>query len=165
MSEVTLDKETLKAISSDIRLKILKTLEQKQQTQTDLASLLQLKIPTVKEHLNLLEKQGLVFKEEGRKWKYYKLTEKGKALVTPEDNTIKLLLFGTTALGVAAAFSLYNDFRPPPTERMATFAQDVALEAAKAAPIEQGLSVLSLLLLILTVILLLSLVYFSLKKK
>ena len=68
--EIILDKELLKAIGAETRISILKSLYEHQKTQTDLAKELALSVPTVLEHLNQLQKAGLIEKqEEGRKIK------------------------------------------------------------------------------------------------
>ena len=77
--KITIDKDTLKAIASDTRLNILKQLDKKKHTLSDLSKSLKLSGPTIKEHLDVLSKAGLVRKEASlRKWKYYSLTLKGK---------------------------------------------------------------------------------------
>ena len=61
--------------------------------QSELSFELNLSVPTVKEHLNALEQAGLVERhDEGRKWKYYSLTKKGKAVLQPQETTILLVL-------------------------------------------------------------------------
>jgi len=73
------DKETLKAISSDTRSEILNLLNNKNYTLSDISDKLKLSNSTVKEHLDILNKNGLIIKEDTeRKWKYYSLTPKGK---------------------------------------------------------------------------------------
>lgn len=91
--KLTLDKESLKAITVETRVKILKVLANKQQTLSDLSQLLGLSAPTLKEHLNVLEKVTMINKlEEGRKWKYYKITEKGLCMIYPERKRIWITL-------------------------------------------------------------------------
>lgn len=105
--DVTLDRESFKALAADTRIKILKLLHKRQHMQTELAHELQLSIPAVKEHLDALVKAGLAErKEEGRKWKYYALTKKGVAILDPEEKRIMLVLtvFILSALGGVAAY-------------------------------------------------------------
>lgn len=83
MAEVRIDRELLKAIGADTRIEILKCLAKGRHTPTMLADKLGLSTPTVLEHLDKLIEAGLVKKiDEGRKWKYYALTEKGQSLVS-----------------------------------------------------------------------------------
>lgn len=105
--DVTLDKESFRALAADSRIKILKILHKRQHVQAELAHELGLSIPAVKEHLDALVKAGLVErKEEGRKWKYYALTLKGKAVLDPEQKRILLVLslFILSVLGGVAAY-------------------------------------------------------------
>lgn len=91
--EIRLDKETFKALASSTRVDVLKLLNQRRYMQSELASMLGLSVPTVKEHLSALEKAGLVEKhEEGRKWKYYSLTQKGHGVLHPEELKIWIVL-------------------------------------------------------------------------
>ena len=85
MKEIILDRLTLKALSVETRVKILKLLLKNKLTQSDLSENLGLSVPAIKEHLDLLVKSGLVNRlEEGRKWKYYTLTDKTKSLFNSE---------------------------------------------------------------------------------
>ncbi|MEM0437858.1 MAG: winged helix-turn-helix domain-containing protein [Candidatus Micrarchaeia archaeon] len=83
MAEVRIDRELLRAIGADTRIEILKCLARGRHTPTMLADKLRLSTPTVLEHLEKLIEAGLVKRiDEGRKWKYYALTEKGESLVS-----------------------------------------------------------------------------------
>ncbi len=91
--DIRLDKETFKALASGTRVDILKLLGQRRHMQTEIAVVLGLSTPTVKEHLDALEKAGLVERhEEGRKWKYYSLSKKGKGVLNPEEMKIWIVL-------------------------------------------------------------------------
>ncbi|MBW2969814.1 metalloregulator ArsR/SmtB family transcription factor [Candidatus Woesearchaeota archaeon] len=91
--DIRLDKETFKALASSTRVDVLKLLGQRRYMQSEIASVLELSVPTVKEHLSALEKAGLVERhDEGRKWKYYSLTKKGKGVLNPEEMKIWIVL-------------------------------------------------------------------------
>jgi len=99
--KITIDKETLKAIASDTRLDILKQLDKKKQTLSELSKSLKLSSPTVKEHLEVLGKAGLINKENSqRKWKYYSLTFKGKQLLRPNETKLFLALVISIVVGL-----------------------------------------------------------------
>ena len=84
MSE-TLDSKTLKALSSDTRQEIIKCLSKRPYTASELSKLMNKHVTTVAEHLETLEKSGLVEKrEDGHKWVYYSLSEKGERLFKPQ---------------------------------------------------------------------------------
>ncbi len=79
---VMLNTASFKALSSESRLSILKSLDQKDKTLTDLANELGLSLPTVKEHMDILLKAGLVIREDTeRKWKYFSLTPDARRLL------------------------------------------------------------------------------------
>jgi DNA-binding transcriptional ArsR family regulator len=86
MDEIIINRELLKAIGAESRITILKSLASGRKTQTQLALELNLSSPTILEHLDQLVSASLVKKiDEGRKWKYYSLTEKGKMLIVPRQ--------------------------------------------------------------------------------
>lgn len=81
---IVLDEMTLKALSVRSRTKILKLVRERRMMQVELAKALGLSQSTVKEHLDLLEKAKLMQSErEGKKWRFYSLTRKGRVLVEP----------------------------------------------------------------------------------
>ncbi|MCX6708750.1 MAG: metalloregulator ArsR/SmtB family transcription factor [Candidatus Woesearchaeota archaeon] len=91
--DISLDKETFKALASQTRVDVLKLLGQRRYMQSEIASVLNFSVPTVKEHLSALEKAGLVERhDEGRKWKYYSLTRKGHGVLHPEELKIFIVL-------------------------------------------------------------------------
>lgn len=94
MDKITLDREVFKALASDTRLDILKALDVRQKTVTELAKELELNKATVFEHLEKLEAVDLIQKldNEDRKWVYWQLTWTGKRLLHPEKITLAVLL-------------------------------------------------------------------------
>jgi DNA-binding transcriptional ArsR family regulator len=106
--KITLDSSTFKALASGTRIKILKTLEKRNHTQSELSAVLKMSIPTIKEHLKAMETGGLVKrKEEGRKWIYYSLTEKAKCVLDPERKRLWIVLsfFILSAIGSVITLS------------------------------------------------------------
>jgi DNA-binding transcriptional ArsR family regulator len=97
MSKVTLDMNTFKALASDTRLDILRTLDGKKMSLKDISSATSLNKATLHEHLTRLHEAGLVKRKErqGHKWVYYKLSWKGECLLHPENTRI-VILFSTT---------------------------------------------------------------------
>src|SRR3989442_12420813 len=108
---ITLDRESFKALASEVRVEILKQLEERRMTVTDLSHAMSLAKPTLLEHLERLQTAGLVNRvDEGRKWIYYDLTKRGRNILHPHQVKIMLslavtlLLFGAgVAAGVVAA--------------------------------------------------------------
>ena len=111
--------------------------------QSELAEALNLSVPTVKEHLDAMKKAELVeVKDEGRKWKYYELTKKGKAILEPEDIKIWIVLslfilavVGGLAgwlRGLLAPFYSGERFSQMVAEKQALAAEEALAEPAKA---------------------------------
>lgn len=95
---ITLDREAFKVLASDTRLDILKALDERPMTVSELGRRLELNKATVFEHLEKLVGAGLVKKhDEERKWVYYSLSWKARRILHPERVTIAL--FFSTGLG------------------------------------------------------------------
>src|SRR5213594_1776387 len=104
-AKITLDQESFKALASDVRIGILKRLDVRRETVTDLSNLMTLSKPTLLEHLEKLQSAGLVKRvDEGRKWIYYELSDKGRKILHPERVAI------TLALGIAVALAAIGAF-------------------------------------------------------
>jgi len=101
MTKVTLDRETFKALASDTRLDILRSLDGKNMSLKDICTSTNLNKATLHEHLVKLNEAGLIKKNEreGHKWVYYKLTWKGECLLHPENTRI-VVLFTTTFIAL-----------------------------------------------------------------
>jgi DNA-binding transcriptional ArsR family regulator len=83
MAEV-LDRDSLKALSAGTRQDIIKLLERRPYTASELSKKLNKHVTTVSEHLIRLEKSGLISKKGStNKWVYYELTGKGEKLFKP----------------------------------------------------------------------------------
>jgi DNA-binding transcriptional ArsR family regulator len=102
VAKITLDADTFRALASSTRLTVLKALDERRKTLTELSRDLALNKATVHEHMQLLTAAGLVRKrdDEGRKWIYYELTWTGQRILHPEATTTFNLLLG---LSIAAA--------------------------------------------------------------
>jgi DNA-binding transcriptional ArsR family regulator len=80
-----LTKEELKALAAEARQEMLKMLSKRPYTASEIAKVMGKHVTTVTEHLDNLEKTGLIArKEDGHKWKYYVLTSKGEKLFKPQ---------------------------------------------------------------------------------
>ncbi len=108
---VTLDQASFRALASEVRVEVLKRLDEHRMTVTDLAGALQLSKPTLLEHLEKLQAADLVKRvDEGRKWIYYDLTGRGKKILHPERVTIVVSLCLSIFLGAAGVLALANGF-------------------------------------------------------
>jgi len=111
--KITLDQESFRALASDVRVGILKRLDARRETVTDLSNLLALSKPTLLEHLEKLQSAGLVKRiDEGRKWIYYELSQKGRKILHPERVAITLALGSAIVLAAIGAFSLFLSGSP-----------------------------------------------------
>jgi len=83
MAEV-IDRQTLKALSTDTRQEITRLLSKRPYTASELAKILNKHVTTIAEHLYVLEKSGVVRRKEStNKWVYYTLTDKGEKFFKP----------------------------------------------------------------------------------
>lgn len=136
--KITIERDVFKALASDTRIEILKFLDKRRHTQSELAVSLKLSVPTVKEHLDAMGKAGLVKQiDEGYKWKYYELTEKSKCILDPERKKVWILLgfWFVAAIGTFAVFfsKVFFFGRAQATTFKALSSQETALAAAPAA--------------------------------
>ncbi len=112
--KITLDKAAFKALASETRVSLLKKLGNRRATPSELAQSLGVSPQAASEHLAQLERAGLVRRDsrpedEGRKWVYFSLTEKGRALVAPsEQRKIWVLLSVAAVLLAFGAFSFFG---------------------------------------------------------
>src|SRR5437867_10701766 len=104
---VTLDQASFRALASEVRVEVLKKLDERRATVTDLANALELSKPTLLEHLEKLQAADLVKRiDEGRKWIYYELTGKGRKILHPERVTIVVSLCLSILLAAGGVFAL-----------------------------------------------------------
>jgi len=128
MPKVTLDMNTFKALASDTRLDILRTLDGKKMSLNDISKATRLNKATLHEHLQKLNEAGLVKRKEreGHKWVYYKLTWKGEGLLHPENTKI-VVMFSITFISLFLAIMLLVSFAQPITVGMARNFEDTTL--------------------------------------
>jgi len=128
MTEV-LGKDVLKALSSGTRQEILKLLAKRPYTASELAKLLNKHVTTVAEHLDALERAGLIAKKDsGNKWIYYTLAPKGDRLFKPQFYSWTLLL----ALSVIGVFAGLGNFITTRYSSFGKLAQEYARMPADA---------------------------------
>lgn len=141
--KITLDRETFKTLASDTRINILKSLDQRRKTLSELSKEFGMSVSTVSEHLsNLAGAELVVQRDEGHKWKYYELTRKGRGVLYPENRKIWVVLavsvIGIFVLGLDAlrgrAFQAYQAIKPLGEEAMRSPVTAPALEQGVAAP-------------------------------
>lgn len=108
--KIIIDRKALFALASETRIEILKKLDERRTTLTELSESLDMSKTAVKEHLDKLVEAGLVERvDEGRKWIYYELTGKGRRILHPESRTKIILLLSSAIASIAGGlFELYK---------------------------------------------------------
>ena len=105
MPKITLDMHMFKALASETRLDILKTLDGRKLCLNEICDKINLNKATLHEHLSKLNEAGLVKRKErmGHKWVYYTLTWKGESLLHPENTRI-VIMFSATFISLFFGF-------------------------------------------------------------
>jgi len=104
-----LDRPAFRALSSDTRINMLKALNERRKTVTELAKSLNLSKSAAYEHLTLLTEVELVRKiETENKWVYYELTDKGLGLLR---NNLKKVIFILSSAMITLAAGSYEVVR------------------------------------------------------
>jgi DNA-binding transcriptional ArsR family regulator len=108
MPEV-LDSGTIKALSTDTRQEIMKMLARRPHTASEISRITGKHVTTVTEHLDVLEKSGLVRKKEStNKWVYYELTDKGEHLFKPQFYSWIVVLSVSLVFVFAGFLRIFN---------------------------------------------------------
>ncbi len=145
--KILIDKETLKAIAVDTRLNILKLLLKKKYTLSNLSEILGLGNSTIKEHLDILLKAGLIKKEDTeRKWKYYSLSFKGKRLIEPREIKVLFAFITTLIAAVGMTFVFAKNFLMKGAQTFAAEAPRAlnVMEAAKGTVVDESAEIAQL---------------------
>lgn len=107
--KITIDRGTFKALAADSRIEILKMLDEHKLTLTDLAQKLGMSPSTVKEHLDRLDSAGLIELIPGdTKWKYYRLTRKGRNILNPYETRVWFVLTLSLVSLAGVVYSLFG---------------------------------------------------------
>ncbi|MBO4522414.1 MAG: winged helix-turn-helix transcriptional regulator [Methanomicrobium sp.] len=109
-SDIVLDSDDLAALSSKTRIAILKAIDKKDSTITELAEELGISKASVHAHVAELESSGLIEADKVRKWHPYSLTKKGRQILHPHKNTRVVIMLGLIVFCMTAgiySFVLY----------------------------------------------------------
>ncbi len=91
--KITLDRKTFDVLSSGLRIEILKRLDERAKTVSELSREISFYKSAVHRHLSRLVESGLVKRRDGdNKWVYYCLTKKGEKILHPQKTEIAILL-------------------------------------------------------------------------
>lgn len=130
-----LTRDAIKVLSVDTRLDILKLLDERPHTLTEIKDALGLAAATVSEHLARLEEANLIEKrDEGRKWKYYVLSSQGEKLFAkkPVGGLMFAFVVSTIAAGAFTIASMLRVAEPEMAPMMAR--SDLVAESFAEAP-------------------------------
>lgn len=99
--KILLSSSELRALASDTRASIIKMLRERNYTLSEMSKKLSLAAPTVKQHLGILKEAEMIQElDEGRKWKYYCLTRKGKSIFSSEAPVNVLIVLAVTVFAL-----------------------------------------------------------------
>jgi DNA-binding transcriptional ArsR family regulator len=108
-----IDRDVLKAISVDTRMDILKMLSEGDRTPSFIGKKLNKTDPTIVEHLDAMQKAGLVKKIEtpGKKFVFYTLTERGHGIISSKSRRL-IIILGISFLALSGGILnlLYSPF-------------------------------------------------------
>ena len=113
MPEVVLERPAIEALASETRVTVLKELKDHQKTVAQLSRSLELDKAAVFRHLQKLSEGKLVEKDDSHAFVYYRLTFRGRALVSPGEATRIAIALGLAVLAVAAAAWSWNVYVTP----------------------------------------------------
>ncbi len=135
MAEISLTKNEFKALSSDTRVTILKSLDERNYTLSEIAKKIGVAPPTAKQHTTILMQSGLIeLKDEGRKWKYYSLTRKGRDLLYSKQNNMGVLIILASSLVMLAGIAMIFGPAFSITSQSATMQNDSGTLVTGASP-------------------------------
>ncbi|MFH1697027.1 MAG: winged helix-turn-helix domain-containing protein [Candidatus Diapherotrites archaeon] len=108
MADVTISTQEFKALSSDVRVNVIKMLNERNYTLSEISVKLGMAAPSTKQHMQTLMDTGIVRRiEEGRKWKYYQLTKKGRDIANAEENQTNILIvLGAVLIGLVGIMTI-----------------------------------------------------------
>jgi DNA-binding MarR family transcriptional regulator len=139
--KIVVDFKTIKALSVDARLNIIRAISGKPKTLTDLSDELGLAASTIKEHLESLVQAGLIEREEtDRKWKYYSLTRKGQRIIGKSETSAVFLLFTSIFFAIAGFAGLLVRFlsRSAPGKMLVRSAMPDTMEILETGIMEEN---------------------------
>ncbi|MFB6145649.1 MAG: winged helix-turn-helix domain-containing protein [Candidatus Nanohaloarchaea archaeon] len=108
-----LDFETVRALSSPTRIKILGEVLEKETTTTDISKSLGKTKSTVSSHLSKLNEAGLVEKDEkdGRRRVIYRPTSKARDIIKGKERTVKFSIGSSALSGLAGVVIGYQGLK------------------------------------------------------
>ncbi len=111
MWDITLTKKSFDALSSDSRIRILKLLNERQMTLSELARKLHMSKSTVSQHIERLLEAELVVRKQRGKWVYYALSDAGRKILSSRVLRVKIIISIGTVLILAGIVLVYVHYR------------------------------------------------------
>jgi DNA-binding transcriptional ArsR family regulator len=104
--EIKMDRSVFEALASETRIDILKKLDSRQMTISELSREMDMAKSSIHEHLVKMTRSGLVAKfDNGHKWTYYHLTGKGRNILHPHETAKILVFLGVSLLAIASGIT------------------------------------------------------------
>jgi DNA-binding transcriptional ArsR family regulator len=101
--EIKMDRQVFEALASETRIEILKKLDERQMTISELSREMDMAKSSIHEHLVKMVQSGLVAKfDNGHKWTYYHLTGKGRKILHPHETAKILVFLGVAIIAIAS---------------------------------------------------------------
>jgi predicted transcriptional regulator len=110
MEKIALDRGDIAALSSDVRVAILKALDIRPMTMSELADRLGLAKSTIHGHLSVLADADLVHHENAWKWRDYTLTKKGQRILHPGRDHRIIIILGTSLVAMTVGVLCVTSF-------------------------------------------------------
>lgn len=104
---LVLDQNRCKVLASQTRVAILKALDRRRMSLSEVAGECDLALSTVHEQMTHLVEAGFVVSEDdGHRWVYYALTPDGEAILHPQKQVKVLVVLAATALTLVAGLGM-----------------------------------------------------------
>ncbi len=131
--EIKLSRDLFKTVSTDTRVDILKLLDNRQMTASELGRALNKHVTTITEHLDVLKNSNLVERIErpGHKWIYYKLTYNASQILHPKFYYKWAVVLSISILAIGVLGAPFVDANPgDPLYTVDRFVEKVRLALA-----------------------------------
>ncbi|MBP2134134.1 DNA-binding transcriptional ArsR family regulator [Methanomicrobium sp. W14] len=111
---IVLNKDIFEILSCDTRIDILKSLNSRRKTNSEISKELSLRSSTIHRHLEKLEETGLIKSiDSENKWVYYELTPAGDALINPNKNNNFIIYLSSLLTYITTIAALYTYYTIP----------------------------------------------------
>ena len=131
--EIKMDRQVFEALASETRIDILKKLDARQMTISELAREMDMAKSSIHEHLAKMASSGLVDKfDNGHEWTYYCLTSKGRNILHPHETAKILVFLGVSIIAIASGIANILNVLTPGSAAAPMAEKAVMSDAARA---------------------------------